>query len=495
MSRLFVAVDLGEELGRVLLGTLHKGQLTISEVHRFQNIPVREKKDVLWDVAQIYQDTLSGLLTVGLYDEPVDGISCTSWGGDFLLFHADASFIPPTHHHADPRALEGRKELLARISRETIYEETGRQESLRSTLYQLAAGKSRAWKKADHLMPFADGFNFLLSGSACVEASSASATQLLNPRTRYWSEAMRSAVGLPSNLLPTIIPAATKLKPIRPEFVTATRLEGAQIIASCSNELAAALASLPVHENEQWAFLRMGASATIGAPLPEALVNNTACDAGLTHTLGAFNTLFGHLETHGLQLLEDCRRFWAESNSSMDDAALAHLAATAAPLESVVDLNDPRFVGSEDIVAKVQAYCRETDQPAPRKPGAIYRCLMESLAFQYRIKLDELARLTGVEFTHLHLLGDSKNMMLNHFIANAVELPVLIAPANPTALGNILLQALALNRIKDRDEANLVNQQSFKRPLIFPNPMATWGPVYERLCKIREAAEATPVSA
>jgi hypothetical protein len=58
---------------------------------------------VLWDVAQLHQDTLTGLLDVGLHDEPVDGISCTSWGDDYLLFHADVSFIPPTRHHADPR--------------------------------------------------------------------------------------------------------------------------------------------------------------------------------------------------------------------------------------------------------------------------------------------------------------------------------------------------------------------------------------------------------
>jgi rhamnulokinase len=344
-------------------------------------------------------------------------------------------------------------------------------------------------------MPFADGFNFLLSGAACVEASSASATQLFNPRTRYWSEAMRSAVGLPSTLLPTVIPAGTKLKPIRPELGLATKLEGANVVATCSNELAAALASLPVHEGEQWAFLRMGSTATIGAPLPDAVVNSSAFQVGLTHTLGANNSVFGHIEAHGLKLLDDCRAFWSESDHSLDDSSLAHLAATAEPLESIVDLSDPRFATSEDLVAKIQAFCRETDQTGPRKPGAIYRCLMESLAFQYRLKLDELTRLTGIEFTHLHLLGDAKNNMLNHFIANATELPVLVAPNNPTALGNILTQAIALGRIKDRNEANLINQQCFKRPLVLPNPTTTWAPAYEKLCKIRGMSEAVPVSA
>jgi rhamnulokinase len=306
---------------------------------------------------------------------------------------------------------------------------------------------------------------------------------------------MRTAVGLTSTLLPTVIPSGTKLKPIRPELALATKLEGANVVATCSNELAAALASLPVHEGEQWAFLRMGNTATIGAPLADAVVNTSAFDLGLTHTLGANNSVFGHVEAHGLKLLDDCRALWTESDHSLDDSSLAHLAATAEPLQSIVDLSDPRFASAEDLIAKLQAFCRETDQPAPRKPGAVYRCLMESLAFQYRFKLDELTRLTGSEFTHVHLLGDSKNSMLNHFIANALELPVLVAPSNPVALGNILTQALALGRITDRNEANQINQQGFKRPLVLPNPTSTWAPAYDLLCKIRGAAEAVPVSA
>jgi len=487
MSRLFVAVELGEELGRVFLGTLHKGQLTVSEVHRFHNVPIREKKDVLWDIAQVYQDTLSGLLTVGLYDEQVDGISCTSWGGDYLLFHADASFIPPTRHHSDPRTAEGRKEVLSKIASQAVYAETGRPDGSHSTLYQLAAEKGRLLRKADHLMPVADGFNFLLSGAAHVEVSSASATQLFNPQTRYWSETLRSALSLPQNLLPVVIPSGTKLKPLRPELVQATKLDGAQVVASCSNELAAALASLPVQQNEHWAFMHLGPTALLGGQLDEAVVNTATSEAGLSHTLGMNNAVYGHFETFGLQILEEFRQLWADADPNMDEAALAHLSATAEPLESIVNLSDPRFADTTDLVAKIQSFCRETDQTVPRKPGAIYRCLMESVALAFRRKLDEFTHLTGKEFTHLHLLGETKHQMLNHFIANALQLPVLVAPANAAALGNILVQALALGRIKDLDEANLINLQSFKRPMVMPNPTATWAPAYERLLQYSAA--------
>jgi rhamnulokinase len=491
MSRLFVAVELGEELGRILLGTLHKGQLTVSEAHRFHNVPIRDKKEVLWDVAQIYQDTLSGLLAVGLYEEPVDGISCTSWADAYLLFHSDASFIPPTRHHTDPRIEEGRKEVLAKVSRAIIFEETGTADGNHTTLMQLGSEKSRHLKRADHLMPVADGLNFLLSGAAHVEASSASATQLFNPRTRYWSQSLCTALGLPANLLPVVVPAGTKLKPIRPELALATKLEGAHIVASCSNELAAALASLPVQPDEHWAFLRLGTKAAAGTPVSEPVITPTALESGFRHTLGHGNAIYGHLEFEGLQILEEFRQIWGAADPNMDDGALSHLAATAEPLESIVDLTDPRFVSPDDLVIKIQAYCRETGQTVPRKPGALYRCLMESLALLFRRKLDELSVISGREISHVHLIGDSRNNMLVHFIANAVQLPVLVAPPNAAALGNILVQALALGKIKDLDEANLINTQSFKRPLTLPNPAATWAPAYDRLCQLSAASAET----
>lgn len=483
MNRLFVAVDLGEELGRVTLGTLSKGQLSVSEVHRFHNVPIRENGEVLWDVAQLYQDTLSGLLTVGLYDEPVEGISCTSWGGDYLLFHADASFIPPTRHYAAPHTEKGRKEAFSRIGWETIFEQTGRQDSRQSTLYQLAAGKPRLLKRADHLMPIADGFNFLLSGTPCVEASSACATQLFNPQTGYWSETLRAALDLSESLLPTVIPTGTRLKPLRPELVLATRLEDAHVIASCSNELAAALTVASIYEPEQLAFLRLSGKATLGTRLADPIITPASCNAGLSHTMGYDNVVFNHMETHGLQILEDCRLVWAESDHAMDEDALMHLAATAAPLESLVNLADPRFTTSDDLIPKIQSFCKETGQTVPRKPGTIFRCLLESLAFLYRRKLDELGELTNQDFARLHLLGDASQTILNHFIANAAQMPVVVAPKNTVAIGNIVVQALALGHIPDLEQAQHTLEGAFKRVTVLPNPSRTWVPAYERFLK------------
>src|SRR5664280_2743552 len=107
MSKYYVACDLGAESGRVMLGTLNQGSLTISEVRRFQNVPINENDSLQWNIRQLYQETLDSLHAVGTYEEAVDSISCNSWAADYLLFEADNSLITPAYHYCDPRTKEG----------------------------------------------------------------------------------------------------------------------------------------------------------------------------------------------------------------------------------------------------------------------------------------------------------------------------------------------------------------------------------------------------
>jgi rhamnulokinase len=93
MNRFYVACDLGAEIGRVMLGTLHKDKLTVSEVRRFENTPLQEKHSLLWNIPQLYQEVLAALREVSAYEEPVDSISCDSWGEDYMLFEADGSLV------------------------------------------------------------------------------------------------------------------------------------------------------------------------------------------------------------------------------------------------------------------------------------------------------------------------------------------------------------------------------------------------------------------
>ena len=482
MNRFYVACDLGAEIGRVMLGTLHKDKLTVSEVRRFQNAPLREKNSVLWNIPQLYQEILAALREVSVYEEPVDSISCTSWGADYLLFEADGSLVTPTYHHSDPRSEAGMKEILSNVTLETIYEETGVHGAPTATLFQLGAEKSRRLKRG-RLLPIADGFNYLLSGVPRIEMSLASTTQLYNPVTRTWSDRLLKALRLPPELLPPVVPAGTKLGAIRPEILKETKLEEAQVVASCSHEVAAALVGLPASHGENWAFLRTGAWGILGTDLIGPIINEASREAKFSNETGYGGAVHFYRQVVGLWILEECKRYWKEKDRELYDDVLTHLAIAAEPFESLIDPADPRFSTPGDMPLKIQAFCRETDQAVPRKPGPILRCVLESLALSYRKSLEETEQLTGRKFTRLFLLNGSSSNLLYHFIANALQIPLVIAPAETTAIGNVIGQALALGHIESLDQARQIVQQSFKMETITPHA-AVWNAAYDRLADL-----------
>jgi rhamnulokinase len=483
MRSFYVACDLGVESGRVMLGALNDGTLTMSEVRQFPNRPVQDKTGLQWNIPQLYQDVVAGLSEIGTYEETVDSISCTSWAGDYLLFDANSGLITPTFHHADPRLQEGRDRVLTRVPLEAIYDETGVQHAPGSTLFQLGAEKARRLSKAAHLLPVADAFNYLLAGVPRAEISMASTTQLWNPVTGDWSRRLLDAVDLPPSLLPPLVPSGTPLGPLLPEIAQRTSLEDTQVVSSCSHEMAAALLGLPVAFGENWAFLRVGSWAMMGTEITEPIINETSRHLNFTNEIGYGGLVRFSKQTAGLWILEECRRFWKQQDREIDDDLLTHLAGSAPAFEALINPNDPRFLTPGDMPLKIQAYCRDTKQRMPRKPGPIIRCVLESVALLHRKTLSEIEHVTGRKVDCLYLMGSSTNPLLNHFTANAVQRPVIVAPSDIAPVGNVIGQALALGHIQSLAEAREIVRSGLKLQKLIPYAV-TWDAAYARLSQL-----------
>jgi rhamnulokinase len=487
MSKFYVACDLGAESGRVMLGTLHQGSLTISEVRRFQNLPIREQDSLLWNIPELYQQTIAGLRAVGTYEEAIESLSCNSWAADYLLFESDNSLITPAYHYRDPRTKEGMQKVLSLVPRETLYQETGVCPMPSNTIFQLGAERPRRLQRANHLLPVADAFNYLLTGVPRFERSMASTTQLYNPITLTWSNRLLDAVQVSPKLLSPLVPAGTELGPLRPEIAKTTGLDDARVVASCSHETAAALVGLPIRPGESWAYLRLGSRVAMGTEVAAPIITDASRERSFTNETGYGGSIRFSKQTVGLWLLEQCRRFWKERDREIDDTLLSHLAGSSPPFDSLIDPADPRFHTPGDMPLKIQAYCRETNQTVPRKPGPIIRCVLESLALQCRRTLRELEDLTGYQIARLYLLNGSTNALLNHFTANAVRRPVVVASSDTTAIGNVIVQALALGHLESLEQAREIVRNSFKTETLLPHAPAAWDTAYDRLIQLRPA--------
>lgn len=485
MDNYYVACELGEERGRVMLGCLHKGKLSVCEIRKFDNAPLRQKESIHWNVPQLYHEVIAGLRGVGAHEEPVESVSCFSWGSDYMLFEADGTLITPTYHGSDPRTEAGVREVFSKLTPEVIYDETGSHAPAHATLFQVAAEKPKRLRN-HQLLTMADGFNFLLSGVPRLEMSIASSTCLCSPATRAWSTRLLQALDLPPNVFPQIVAGGTRLGMMRPEIASEIGFEDAQVVAACSDASASALAGLPVQKGEMWAYLQTGSMATLGTQLISPLINDVTREWSFSNTLGYGGAINFSKQLPGLWILEDCRQFWKEKDRELDYELLMHIATASEPFESLINLSDPRFQTPGDMPLKIQAFCRETGQTAPRKPGHVARCVLESLALLYRKSLHELECLTGRQFSQLYVLG-SGNSLLNHFTANALRIPVCIASADAPAIGNVVIQALALRHIGSLEEARDIVRGSFRTETIVPHA-AAWDVAYNRLAQLTPAA-------
>jgi sugar (pentulose or hexulose) kinase len=489
MSQLFVVCELGLQSCRIFLGTFQSKEqkLQISELREFPNEPLQDRKAVYWNFGQIYQEIFESLQQIGGCEESVAAVTVTSWAGDYFFIDKEGELLP-TPHPNDPEAAARRIKVLAKLSPESIYQHTGTQGMGRNLFLQLATEGRRL--KGAQVLPVADGFNGLLSGQMHASLSMAGATQLLNPQTRQWSAEMLQEFQIPFEVLPGIVEDGKVLGPVPPNLAQVAGFEEAVVTAG-SHQLVSALTALDACANTPWAFFTPGQATLLGTVVDTPVINHASRELGFTHLpMNQGYGLYGR--TSGLWILHECQNFWEQQSRSMDAELLAHLAGAATPFEAFIDPSDPRFSKPGDMPLKVQAYCKQTNQPIPRKPGAIYRCVLESLALHYRKLCNEMAHLTGKRFGQIYLLSGGNANLLDSFIANALQVPVLRAPAHMSAIGCMLNQAKSVGLVKTTEEQRELVRRSFRFDRIQPHAN-TWDEPFQRFISL--ALEPEPVAA
>lgn len=485
MATHHLAIDLGAESGRFMLGTLNEGLLAVREVHRFPTGADRVGGSLHWNVSRLFGEIRTGLAKAARLNLPIASISTDSWGVDYMLLRQDGSVLEPTYHYRDPRTARGVESAHARVTWPEIFAETGIQFMPLNTLYQLAAETPERLQEAAHLLMIGDGFNHFLSGVVAGEITGASTTMLFDPRAGGWSGHLLDRLGLPQRLFPKLVPAGTPLGPLREALAAESGLGRVEVVASCSHDTGAAVAAVPA-EGKGWAYLSSGTWSLMGVERPEPIINATARELNFTNEIGFGGTIRLLKNISGLWLLQECRRAWADAGQDYDYATLAEMAGSERPFASLILPADPRFVAPDDMPGRIAAFCRESGQPVPSTPGAIVRCIFESLALLYRQTRDQLEALTGERIERLHIVGGgSRISLLNQFAADALQVPVLSGPVEATAAGNLLVQAKALGRVGSLDEIRRVVRDSFELARFEPRDAGPWDEAYAKFSAMK----------
>ena len=454
----YIACDLGAESGRVMLGTLADGKFSLEEIHRFSNGPVTLGGSLRWDVLRIFEELKTGLRKVAERGVTAVGISTDSWGVDYVLLRGDEPMLTVPFNYRDARTDGGLERAFAEVPADLIFEQTGIQFMSINTLYQLLADRDKRpdiLKFADRFLCIGDYINYLFSGVPKAEASLASTTQIYNTKKHKWSPLLMRKFKLPKKIFPDIVTSGTVLGPLQPAIAEQTGLKGAQVIATCSHDTGAAVAAVPA-AGKDWAYLSSGTWSLLGIETRKPIINEQSRSFNFTNEEGYGQTTRFLKNIVGLWILQECRRDWAKRGQDYSYEQLVRLAGEAAPLRSIIHPNAPRFLKPGDMPQKVADYCQATGQPVPGTPGEFVRCVCESLALLYAQTMREIETVTGRKLKALHIVGGGgKNELLNQFAANATGVTVHAGPVEATAIGNMLIQALALGHLESHEQLQI----------------------------------------
>jgi rhamnulokinase len=461
----FLALDLGAESGRAVVGHFDGRSLRLEEIHRFPNGPVQVRGHLHWDALRLWREIKNGIQEAAhRYGTDVASIGLDTWGVDYGLVDAQGRLLGNPYHYRDSRTDGMMEKVFALVPRDQVFEHTGIQFMQLNSLYQLFAMRANQdpiLDVADRFLTMPDLFNYWLTGQATSEFSIATTTQCYDPRARAWAGKLLDELDLPASLFGDIVSPGTTLGNLAVDVTAELDVASIPVIAPACHDTGSAVAAVPA-SGRRYAYISSGTWSLMGVEVDEPVITPQSLAYNFTNEGGVCDTFRLLKNIMGLWLVQECRREWARAGEAYDYATLTQMAADAHPFGPIVDVDDHLFLGLGEMPIKIRQYCQETGQAVPESKGEILRCALESLALRYRWVLTRLEE------------------MMSQLAADAMQRPVVAGPIEATAMGNILMQALALGYVRSLDEAREVVRNSFDVKTYEPDQGAPWAEAYGR---------------
>jgi rhamnulokinase len=487
-EKAYLAIDMGASSGRHLVGLFDGRQLRLEEIYRFENGPVEANSHLYWDLLGLWTQVRQGLRAAGSrFGRQITSVGVDTWGVDFGLLAGDGELLGNPYHYRDARTNAIMEKAFSIVGREEIFQHTGLQFMQFNTLYQLLAMKlagSPLLDTAKTLLMVPDLFHWLLTGVQCNEMTEASTSQFYNPVRGGWATELLEQFGIPTHFLGRIEQPGTDLGPLRAGLAAETGL-AANVVLPGSHDTASAVMAVPAQSRPgsrpDWCYISLGTWALMGIESPCPVINDQVLALNFTNEGGVGNTIRLLKNISGLWLIQECRRIWNQAGRGWHWEDLNRLSAAAPSLVSFINPDAADFLAPENMPEAICAYCRKTGQPVPGDEGAILRCALESLAMKFRHVLGMCEELAGGRIETIHIVGGgTRNRQLCQAAADACGRRVVAGPVEATAIGNIMMQAVAAGDVGSIAEARDVIRRSFPVDTYEPHHMAAWDEAYEK---------------
>jgi sugar (pentulose or hexulose) kinase len=489
-----IAMDLGASGGKCFAGLFDQNGFSLKEIHRFSHEATvvhvadhtgRVEERSFWNDLLIYANLVEGLRAYRReIGDSVDALGVDAWGTDGVLVNEDGVLLGPMYCYRDHR-LDGMiDQVKARVDPARLYEITGihfQPFNVSNQLLWVMQNRAGLVRKGVRYLPAPTLFSYYLGGVTAVDSSWASVTQLMDAHSRRWSREVLRSLGIPARIMPPIVAPGTIVGDLRAGVAESVGLNAARIVAVGSHDTASAYAAAPVSNAAASLIISSGTWSLIGKLLRKPLTSPAAMAANMSNEGGIGNVRFLK-NCMGTWLVQELRRAWrARDGREMDWDELNRLTETGTPFAALIDPDDGGFFNPSNMEEAIVAYCRRTGQEPPADRGTMLRSVYESLALKYRAVSEQIASVSGTANTVIHIVGGgSRNAFLNQLTANACGVKVIAGPEEATAVGNAMVQALALGVIRRMSDAKPLIRGAFPIREFTPRDPETWERAYRR---------------
>ena len=478
-----LAIDLGASSGRGILGSFDGEVLTLRETHRFLNEPVSLNGRLYWDILRIFHEVKQAIAKTNR-EETISSIGIDTWGVDYALLDSAGRMLSNPVHYRDLRTQNTAERIAPIVSDKELYLATGIQKMNFNTVYQLCEDLSEdktVKGRAARMLNIPDLLNYFLTGEMKNEYTVLSTGAILDPKTRTYHKELLSKLGIPLSWFSEPIEPGTLVGKLTFDVQSEVGKTDAKVFAVASHDTASAVIAVPTSE-EDFVFISSGTWSLMGTELKAPLVNDKTRELNFTNEGGILGTTRFLKNIMGLWLIQESRRQWKREGLDVSFAEMEAAAREATPFASLIDPDDPAFGTPGDMPGRIRDFCKKTGQTIPETMGAVVRCIYESLALKYRMTADAIEQLRGRENKVIHVVGGgTKDTFLSQMTADACGIPVIAGPVEATAIGNLLVQLMALGLVKTLADARALVARSFETKTYVPTEARSdWDAAYKK---------------
>ena len=427
-----VAVDFGASSIRVCRVDLGARPPAVEVVHRHGHGPVTDGAGHLrWDWDRLVAEMDAGLVAAAARG-PVASIGVDTWGVDYGLLDDRGELVAPPFSYRDDRTAGYAKMVAAAGGPAALYAATGVQLQEFNTIFQVAVHDRGELARARHLVLLPELLVHHLTGAILAERTSAGTTGLVDITAGDWSADLAGAAGLDPALLPPIAAAGER----------AGAWRGIPVHLVGGHDTASAVVAMGAAPGPHAAFVSAGTWLLVGREQAAPDLGEAARAGNFANEMGALGGVRFLKNLAGSWLVEGCRRAWG-------DPPVADLLAAAADVDDelpLLDVTDERFLHPPDMLAEVTAALEVAIDAAP---PLVVAAIVASQAAGTAAVLD---RLGGVDDVAV-FGGGGRSALYRRSLAARTGLPVVQGPVEATALGNALVQGIALGRYADLADA------------------------------------------